>query len=128
VGMVETLTKNDLIDKGYVEAPTASADLIATSHFMVRERIGVKTYTCENYWQHEMYEAAVLPGGAVAPCQESAIAGFAEGTLMIDIYDSHLQQLVWHGWASAPRPTPGTDEASAVVHRATLDILAHFPP
>jgi hypothetical protein len=128
VSMVETLTKRTLAEKGYVEAPAASADLIATSHFMLRERLGVKTYTCANYYQHEMYEAAVLPGGAVTPCQESAIAGFAEGTLMIDVYDTHLQELVWHGWASAPRPVPGSQDAQQVVQRATLDILDHFPP
>lgn len=128
VGMVEGLTKRELIGKGYVEAPAASADLIATSHFMVRERIGVKTYTCENYYQHEMYEGAVLPGGAVTPCQESAILGYAEGTLMIDVYDTRLKELVWHGWASAPRPEPGSPDAHQVVQRATLDILDHFPP
>lgn len=128
VSMVETLTKRELVEKGYVEAPAASADLIATSHFMVRERIGVKTYTCENYWQHELYEGSVLPAGAVTPCQESAIAGYAEGTLMIDVYDTHRKELVWHGWASAPRPAPGSNEAPVVVERATLAILDHFPP
>jgi hypothetical protein len=128
VGLIEAATKRELVRKGYVEAPVETAQLVATTHFLARERLGVSTYTCENYWQYAMYEGAVLPAGAAPPCQESAIAGFEEGTLMIDVYDTRRKELVWHGWASAPRPQPGSKETAALVERATLDILDHFPP
>jgi hypothetical protein len=128
VSIIEAATKRELVRKGYVEAPADTAELIATSHFMARERLGVSTYTCENYWRYEMYEGAVLPAGAVPPCQESAIASYEEGTLMIDVYDTRSKELVWHGWASAPRPQPGSKDTPALVEQATVDILDHFPP
>ncbi len=128
VGVIESTTRRELVKKGYVEAPTANAQLIATSHFLARQRLGVTTYTCENYWQHEMYEGAVLPAGAVPPCQDSAISEFQEGVLIIDFYDVGRKELVWHGWAAGRRPEQGSSETAQLVERATVDILDRFPP
>jgi hypothetical protein len=128
VAIVEDTIKRELARKGYQEAPVESARLVATSHFLVRERSRVNAYTCDNYWQYEMYEGAVLPSGAVAPCQESVVSNFDEGVLMIDVYDAERKELVWHGWASGERPTAGSASGPDIVHQATLDILERFPP
>jgi len=128
VDVVEATTRQELIRKGYREAPRAEAQLLATSHFTERDRIGTKTQDCENYWQDVMYEGALLPGGAVAPCQETVLTTFEEGTLLIDVYDTQRKELVWHGWASAPEPEPGAANTPALLQQATLTILARFPP
>jgi hypothetical protein len=127
VALVEDTIKRELSRKGYQEVPVESARLIATSQFLVRERSRVNAYTCDNYWQYAMYEGAVLPAGAVAPCQESVVSNFDEGVLMIDVYDAERKELVWHGWANGERPKPGA-AATEVVQQATLDILERFPP
>jgi hypothetical protein len=128
VQLIEDTTKTELTRKGYQEAPKAEAQLIATAHFTSRERTGINTYVCDNYWHYEMYEGAVLPAGAVPPCQESVLSTFDEATLLIDVYDTQRKQLVWHGWASAKRPEAGASGVPALVKQATLDILERFPP
>jgi len=128
VQLIEDTTKAELTRKGYQEAPKAEAQLIATAHFTSRERTGINTYVCDNYWHYEMYEGAVLPAGAVPPCQESVLSTFDEATLLIDVYDTTRKELVFHGWASAKRPEAGASGVPALVKQATLDILERFPP
>jgi hypothetical protein len=128
VQLIEDTTKAELTRKGYQQAPKAEAQLIATAHFTTRERTGINTYVCDNYWRYEMYEGAVLPAGAVPPCQESVLSTFEEATLLIDVYDTQRKELVFHGWAAAKRPEAGSTGTPALVKQATLDIMDRFPP
>jgi hypothetical protein len=128
VAVVESTIARELQRKGYEEAPLGSARLVATSHFEVRERSSVSTFKCDNYWNNAMYEGAVLPAGAVPPCQNSMIKKFDQGVLMIDIYDSQLKELVWHGWAYGKRPDPESEKLAGIVQQAAVDILERFPP
>lgn len=128
VEIVESTTRRELARKGYLERPLAQAQLVATSHFTTRDRARTTTTTCDNYWEEAMYEGAMLPGGAVAPCQDTMITQFEESVLFIDIYDTRLQQLVWHGWATGQKPESGDSGTPELVQRATLDILERFPP
>jgi hypothetical protein len=128
VQLIEDTTKAELTRKGYQPSTKAEAELIATAHFTTRERTGINTYVCDNYWRYEMYEGAVLPAGAVPPCQESVLSTFDEATLLIDIYDTQRKELVFHGWAAAKRPEAGATGTPALVKQATLDIMDRFPP
>jgi uncharacterized protein DUF4136 len=128
VALVEATISKELTRKGYKEAAASDAQLVAMSHFERRERSSVSTFKCDNTWRYEMYEGAVLPAGAVAPCQDSMINKFEEGVLLIDIYDARLKELVWHGWAYGKRPDPASEKLAGIVQQATLDILERFPP
>jgi hypothetical protein len=128
VALVETTITRELTRKGYTEAAPTDAQLVAMSHFERRERSSVSTFKCDNHWRYEMYEGAVLPSGAVAPCQDSTINKFEEGVLLIDIYDSKRKELVWHGWAYGKRPDPASAKLAGIVQQATVDILERFPP
>lgn len=128
VAVVESTAKQALIQKGYKEAPVDTAQLVATPYFLSRERaeVTVLSYTCNQ----NVYASAgnVLPGYALPPCEESTISDIQEGILVIDVYDSARKELVWHGWASAERPKPGSPETPALVEKATRNVLAIFPP
>lgn len=128
VEIVEDTTRRELVRKGYLEKPIAEAQLVATSHFVTRDRAKTITTTCDNYWEEAMYEGAMLPGGAVAPCQDTMITQFEESVLLIDVYDTRLKRLVWHGWATGQKPESGSSGTPELVQRATLDILERFPP
>jgi len=128
VQVAENTTKEQLILKGYQEAPADQAQLIATTHFLMQDRTRVTTFPCDNYWGYEAYAGAVMPAGTVPPCQESVLTDFEEATMLIDLYDTERKQLVWHGWATAQRPEPGSSDAEKLVARAATDILDRFPP
>jgi len=128
LALVETTAKQELIQKGYKEAPVATAQLVATPYVLSRERaeVTVLSYTCN---QHVYAQAGnVLPSYALPPCEESTISEIQEGILVIDVYDSARKELVWHGWATAARPESGSSGTPALVAQATRDVLAIFPP
>jgi hypothetical protein len=128
VQLVETTAKRELIEKGYKEAPADAAQLIAMPYFLTRERaeVTVLSYNCAQ----STYASAgnILPDDALPPCEESTISEVEEGVLIIDVYDSKRKELVWHGWATAKRPEPGTHASPDRVAQATRDILEKFPP
>jgi hypothetical protein len=128
LALVEKTAKQELIQKGYKEAPVDTAQLVATPYVLSRERaeVTVLSYTCN---QHVYAQAGnVLPSYALPPCEESTISEIQEGILVIDVYDSARKELVWHGWASAERPKPGSSGTPALIEQATRNVLAIFPP
>jgi uncharacterized protein DUF4136 len=56
------------------------------------------------------------------------ISDVEEGVLLIDFYDTELKRLVWHGWATAKQPPPGTPHTPDRLAKATTEILDNFPP
>lgn len=132
LAIVENTTKSELAKKGYHEAEAARADLIATPSFIKRKRSDIvdASLYCGSY------DVKVTQGTLAAPatalqgtCEETYITQYDEGTLLIDMYDTKLSELVWHGWASAELPKPGSGVTpQQFVERATMDILAKFPP
>jgi hypothetical protein len=129
LAVVENTAKGELNKKGYHEAAPAQAELIATPYFIKRERAGIfdSTGYCGAY-DVKIAEGAVVPRALVGTCEESYISKFEEGTLLIDMYDAKLDELVWHGWASTEMPEKDAKLTPQLLERATIDILAKFPP
>jgi hypothetical protein len=132
LAIVENTTKNELTKKGYHEAAADQADLIATPSFIKRKR----SDTVDASLYCGSYDVKVTQGTLAPPatalqgtCEETYITQYDEGTLLIDMYDTKLSELVWHGWASAEMPQAGSSVTpQQFVERATVDILNKFPP
>jgi hypothetical protein len=132
LAIVENTTKDELNKKGYRETAAAQAQLIATPSFIKRKRsdtVDASLY-CGSYDVKVMQGALSPPAPALeGTCEETYITQYDEGTLLIDMYDTQLSELVWHGWTSAELPKAGSSVTpQQLVARATIDILAKFPP
>ena len=129
LAVVENTAKGELNSKGYHEAPPDKAELIAAPYFIKREREDVfdTSGQCGAY-DVKVADGAVVPRTLVGTCEESYVTKFEEGILLIDMYDAKRDELVWHGWASAALPEKGSPPPPQLVQRATIDILAKFPP
>jgi len=132
LAVVENTTKNELSKKGYHEAAADQADLIATPSFIKRKRSDVvdASLYCGSYDVKVTQGTLASPARALeGTCEETYITQHDEGTLLIDMYDTKLSELVWHGWASAELAKAGSSiTPQQLVERATVDILAKFPP
>jgi hypothetical protein len=132
LGIVEKTTKDELNKKGYHEAAAGQADLIATPSFIKRKRsdtVDASLY-CGSY-DVKVTQGTLSPSATAlqGTCEETYITQYDEGTLLIDMYDTKLSELVWHGWASAEMPQAGSSVTpQQFVERATVDILNKFPP
>ena len=132
LAIVENTTKEELSKKGYREAAADQADLIATPSFIKRKRSDIvdASLYCGSYDVKVTQGTLAPPATALeGTCEETYITQYDEGTLLIDMYDTKLSELVWHGWASAELPKAGSSVTpQQFVERATVDILAKFPP
>lgn len=118
VALVDDTIKRELEKKGYREAPADSAELVLMSNFAFRDRMRVGSHACADF----------APNVSRSSCQQSTISNYDEATLLIDVYDGHSHELVWHGWATGERPKPDEEDTPELAKQATLDILEHFPP
>jgi hypothetical protein len=132
LAIVENTTKEELRRKGYHEAPADQADLIATPSFIKRKRSDIvdASLYCGAYDVKVTQGTLAPPAPALqGTCEETYITQYDEGTLLIDMYDTKLSELVWHGWASAEVPKADSGVTpQQFLERATVDILAKFPP
>lgn len=130
LGAVESTTKQELTRKGYYEVAPEAARLIVTSYFIERDRADIRQNrsACSVNTAYDPHSGSALPMGEDPPCLESVITEVQEGLLLIDFYDTQLERLVWHGWAAAKAPPPGTTRKPERVATATADILDNFPP
>lgn len=132
LAIVENTTKAELRRKGYHEAAADQADLIATPSFIKRKRSDIvdASLYCGSYDVKVTQGTLAPPAPALeGTCEETYITQQDEGTLLIDMYDTKLSELVWHGWASAEMPKAGSGVTpQQFVERATIDILGKFPP
>lgn len=79
-----------LISKGYIKQ-AGGADLLVDDHIVQREK------TTDSFKDFLAYRES----GGQADIQEAYVVGYAEGSLVVDIYDGHTQQLIWRGTGTA---------------------------
>lgn len=71
--------------KGYERASSGDADLLIHYHASVNQKVDV--YTADSQY-----------GYCYANCQPQVV-DFEQGTLVVDIVDTHTNKVVWRGWA-----------------------------
>lgn len=97
--------------KGIIKVENGRPDFLVTYETVMRDRVDVRHYSYGTWWG---------PGGYVD------VDRYKEGTLMLDIVDPDLNQLVWRGWAVDVAPDPRY--ADQKVREAANRILKRFPP
>jgi hypothetical protein len=113
--------ESELIRKGFrKEADASAADFVLSYTVGARDRISVQSYPVRyrGYWGW----------GGTYVGHDASVSTYREGTLAIDIFDTHSNQPVWHGWATRRFTERDVENAATLIPVAVDAILADFPP
>jgi hypothetical protein len=53
---------------------------------------------------------------------------YHEGTLSVDVFDTHTHRPVWHGWAKKELTRKDIENSAEPIRNAVAAVLAKFPP
>ena len=53
---------------------------------------------------------------------------YHEGTLSVDVFDTHTHRPVWHGWAKKELTRSDIENSAEPIRNAVAAVLAKFPP
>ncbi|MFC1760837.1 DUF4136 domain-containing protein [Planctomycetota bacterium] len=110
-----------LQEQGYALSEALEADFVVNVHGTVQERMRVNDSVSVGYGYYGRYGGMSM--------QHVDVSYYDEGTLIIDIIDRPLNELVWRGWVTeAVRDYKDPRQAEAAVDKAVRGILANFPP
>lgn len=125
-GRKSTVPKNSLLDKrirraverelsakGYEIVEAGKTDAVLAYHTAVRQKVDVSSVGY-GYWRG-------WPRG-----RRVYVHRYREGTLIVDIVDPELKQLVWRGWATGV--VRDLQESEENINDAVRKILEKFPP
>jgi hypothetical protein len=118
---VEEDIKQELQRKGYTPAadPT-SADFIVDFTIGSQERTNISSYPAA-------YAGPWLWGGPYWGGNLD-VRQYHEGTLGIDIFDTHAHRPVWHGWAKKELTQKDFEQPAEPIRKAVSAVLGKFPP
>ena len=118
ISRIENEVKQQMQRKGYGLTDFKSADLVVDFTIGARERIDV--HSRPGGWG---------PGpGPIGPWgNDIDVRQVREGTLVIDVFDAHTRQPVWHGWAQKELTRKDVEQSSTPIHDAVESVLARFP-
>jgi hypothetical protein len=111
---MEKAIENHLKTNGYVHLEEGNADFLVAYHIAEKDIVDV-THFGYNY-RFRSYPA--ITG--------REFRKYKEGTLIIDIVDNKLKELVWRGWIERALRNP--ELAEDQINKAVSAILAEFPP
>jgi hypothetical protein len=118
----------DLLQKGFVEATDPSkADFTVDFTIGARERTDINAYP-EPYvgptwgWGTMGWWGGPYWGTAVDVRQ------YHEGTLSVDVFDTHTHRPVWHGWAKKELTRSDIENSAEPIRKAVAAVLSEFPP
>jgi hypothetical protein len=119
------LKSNPLLEKRIVEAIRAELqlkglkeiagerpDLLVGFHTGIRNRVVTTERWYPYRWRH--------------PARRVNIENYKEGTLVVDLIDTELQNVVWRGWAAGAISSP--DEADETIKKAVTEVMEKYPP
>ena len=110
---IKTAVEDELNSKGFVMDTTGNPDLLISYQAIQQKKVDVTNYPY-GYWRGY--------GGSYTRVDQ-----YNEGTLVLDVVDPELNQLVWRGWAtSAIGDDPSREQA--LIREAANKILKKFPP
>jgi len=113
----------ELARKGYrrVSDPLA-ADFLVDYTVGAKERLSVESYPgpYSGFGGPGWWGGAYWGGGI-------DVRQIREGTLSIDVFDTHTHRPVWHGWAKKDISREDMENAQQPIREAVAAILAKFP-
>jgi len=97
-----------LAARGYRRIEEGRPDFLVAYYLVTRNRVDVTRYMGYPFWPH------------------TNVRRYREGTLILDIVDRDMSQLVWRGWATGA--FHGREYAHEDIERSVEKILERFPP
>ena len=107
---IKRAVEAELTAKGFVLRESGRADLLVVYYLKLQDVVNVYTY---GHYPRRW-------GGA------ASVHRYKEGTLVLDLVDRNLDEVVWRGWGEGIRADVQRSEEK--IHKAVAKILKKFPP
>jgi hypothetical protein len=116
----------ELKRKGFAAAATAEqADLIVDFTIGSRDRTDIESFPSSSvaygWWDARGWWEPYWGNGV-------DVRTYKEGTLSIDVFDSHTHRPLWHGWAKKELTRSDLEHSEAPIQTAVAAVLKKFPP
>ena len=117
----------ELAARGISEAPPAKADLAVVRHVFSQDKISVQQYTDWGYGYHNTWPYGYGHYGmwAGAPTTYTDVSAYTQGTMILDVVDTHTKKLVFRGTGTAV--VGGPDSNAGKIHDAVKQMVAALP-
>jgi hypothetical protein len=121
-GRIRRAMQENLIAKGYEPASAESADLLVTYYASLSSQLRMYStywgYGWGGYWP---YGYSYWPGWGT-----TTVYPYHEGTIIVDIVDRRIDQLVWRGviTRALKKKSSSEEQISEAMHR----VMEGFPP
>jgi hypothetical protein len=119
--------RTELAARGIHEAAPGKADLAVVRHVFVQDKVSVQQYTDWGYGH-----AGAWPYGygyygmwAGAPQTYVDVSKYTEGTLILDVVDTHTKKLIFRGVGTAV--VGGTESNAEKIHEAVKQMVEALP-
>jgi hypothetical protein len=116
----------ELTGKGFgFSSDPAEADFVVDFTIGSRERTDVESYPSAYmgpYWGYSGWWGYHYWGN------EIDVRQYREGTLSIDVFDTHSHKPVWHGWAEKELTQRDLEHSEGPIRAAVKAVLSTFPP
>ena len=95
--------RTEMASRGISEAPPATANLAVVRHVFLQDKVSVQQYTDWGYGYHGSWPYGYGHYGmwAGAPLTYTDVSNYTEGTLILDVVDTHTKKLVFRGTGTA---------------------------
>lgn len=103
---IRRAVENELQAKGYEVKKTGRADALLAYHIAVKQQVSVDRYGY-GYWH-----------------RHTRVHRYKEGTIVVDVVDPEMKQLIWRGAASGFGSRPDEDK----INEAMAKVFEKYPP
>ena len=110
---INTAIETAFIEKGYKKTTNGVPDFLVDFVTSVNEKI-------------DLPPRRLGTGEGMGRGRNQAIQTYTEGTLIVDIIDPELEQVIWRGWAISV--VDEYDESEETVRSFVESLLKQFPP
>jgi hypothetical protein len=122
--------RTQLAARGVTESKTGKGDIAIVRHVFTKDKVSVQQYTD---WGYGTYgHGGAWPYGygsygmwAGAPRTYTSVANYTEGTLILDVVDTHTSKLVFRGTGTAV--VDGPESNARKIEKAVAKMVAALP-
>ncbi|WP_167854972.1 DUF4136 domain-containing protein [Mangrovimicrobium sediminis] len=128
---VRTYVDRELAQKGFRESTTDTADFWVNYNISRQERMKIDNFS--NYPSAGMHGAVGVgtygSGVSLGYSSGPAVREYQEGTVVLDIIDSHSAKIVWRGIAEGRlKQSLSIADKNRIASTVSREMLADFPP